>query len=79
MVGLVVIKKLIFIFVCVVGIWFVACLLSWVVGGYLYAFFYDWSYSLEWWQVVCSAKIAILISSVVTLFVWFKFVRENSG
>ena len=70
------IKRLTLIFMCVAVIWFVALELSWFVGGYLYAFFNGGVYFHGWGDVVYAIKISIIISSVVTLFAWVKFIRE---
>ncbi|MGF6805650.1 hypothetical protein OKW30_000776 [Paraburkholderia sp. Clong3] len=70
------IGRLISIFTVVLGIWFVACSISWVGGAYVYALFNSKSYSPGWIDIEGIIKLDLTISFSFTFFAWLKIRRQ---
>jgi hypothetical protein len=66
------IGRLVTVFLCTACIWFVACSIAWVGGGYAYAKFNDLHYSVGWGDIVAITRITLVIAAGFTLITWLK-------
>jgi hypothetical protein len=66
------IGRLVTVFLCTACIWFAACSIAWIGGGYAYATFNGLHYSVGWGDIRAITRITLVMAAGFTLITWLK-------